>query len=828
MIHLQKCRLQFLPAIVFFLFAQNGYAVGAKSNVLKLWYNKPAEYFEQALPIGNGRLAAMVYSRSSEEIINLNEGSFWSGGPVTLNPNPDARQYLPEIRKALDDKNYAAADKTIRKMQGYYTESYEPIGDLIIKQHYNGMVKDYYRDLDLTKAIATTHFKVGNVLYTRQVFVSYPDQVIVVRLTSSIPKALNLSISTKTQMRAAITLEGKELVVSGRAPSHADPSYAQTSDKPVQWGDNCKGMRFQTRIKAIQNDGKLSAENGQLNIVGASQVVFAVSIATSFNGFDKCPVSQGKDEKKLAKGYLDAIRNKTYSALLKAHVADYSNYFGNLKFYLSGNKLSESLPTDERLIKYQTDRSDHGLEVLLYQYGRYLLISSSRKGGIAANLQGKWSIDVRPPWSCNYTTNINLEMNYWAAEKVGLGDMDWPMIQQVVNMSKTGKYIAKYFCNCRGWAAAHNSDIWATANPVGNFGQGDPQWANWVMASPWLCEQLWEKYAYQGDKPYLRNVAYPVMKEAALFCLDWLVDDGHGHFITSPSTSSENRFIGEDGKDWSVTKGATMDLGLIRNLFENTLDAMKVLHLDTSLGDSIKTALGKMLPYQIGAEGDLNEWEEDYADADPNHRHISHLICLHPGHDISANETPDLFEACKKSLIKRGDGGTGWSRTWKICCWSRLLDGDHAYKLLQNDLSYVKHDASDGGTYANLFNACPPLQIDGNFGVVEGISEMLMQSHLHEIYLLPALPSAWQQGSISGLKARGGYDVSMQWDNGKLQTASIHCRQTTICRLRTNSPIIVRGAEAKSVQQVTKACKSYFTTFKVQSGKTYQIGVINN
>ena len=554
-----------------------------------------------------------------------------------------------------------------------------------------------------------------------------------------------------------------------------------------------------------------------------------VSIATSFNGFDKCPVTDGKDEVALAKSYLVKLGKVTYADLKQKHIADYQKYFKKVKFEIAGNKETEKLPTDERLLLYKTDKSDHGLETLLYQYGRYLLISSSRPGGIAANLQGKWSVELRPPWSCNYTTNINLEMNYWAAEKTGLGDMHWPMIQQVVNMSKTGKDIAKNMYGLPGWVAGHNSDIWALTNPVGHVGMGDPQWANWIMGAPWVSQHLWEKYAYSGDKKYLKNTAYPAMKGAAEFCLAWLVDDGNGHLITAPSTSPENRYFGEDGKAWAVAKGATMDLGLIRNLFENTIEASEVLNIDTDFRKKISGTLAKMLPYQIGKAGNLQEWMTDYNETDPKHRHVSHLFCLHPGNDISANKTPELFNACKKTLLTRGDGGTGWSRAWKVAFWARLLDGNHAYKLIQSDLELCtdRGFSETGGTYPNLLNACPPYQIDGNFGVVEGMSEMLLQSHLKEIHLLPALPDAWANGSISGLKARGGYDVSMVWKNGKLSVATLISKNAGLCKLRTQQPIQIKGLKINTIEETSPAGKTYLSTFMAKAEGKYFIESLN-
>ncbi|MEI8087461.1 MAG: glycoside hydrolase family 95 protein, partial [Paludibacter sp.] len=752
-----------VQVILFIIISQT--AVNAQKQSQKLWYKSPAEFFVNALPIGNGRLAAMVYGRTSEEIINLNEETLWAGGPINSNPNPAAPSFLPMIRKALDENNYELADQLSRKMQGNSCMSYMPVGDLVIKQDYVGEVSNYYRELDISNAVTSTRFSVGNTTFTREVFASAPDQVIVIHLISSISKQLDFNVSAKSVQKILFDAQRKDWIMNGNAPF---------STEPPQWGDACKGMRFQLRIRSIENDGKEMVDKDGIHISGATNVTLVASIATSFNGYDKCPISEGRDEAALAKGYFNGLGNKKFKELKSRHIADYSNYFQRLKFELSHNPEAESLPTDERLQRYQTDKSDQQLEVLLYQYGRYLLISSSRPGGIPANLSGKWSVGLKPPWKSSYTTNINLEMNYWAAQKTGLGDMAEPLIQQVINMSKTGAETAKNIYGCGGWAAAHNSDIWASTNPIGDM-IGDPRWANFSLAGVWLCQSVWEKYAYNGDKEYLRKVAYPLMKGAAEFCLDWLIEDGKGHLITSPSTSPENSFKLPDGKIWSVTKTATIDLALIRNLFTNLIEASNVLGTDVDLAKKLQQTKDRLLPYQIGKKGNLQEWAEDYDDKDPKHRHVSHLLCLHPGNEISALETPELFNACKKTLELRGDGGTGWSIVWKVCFWARLLDGNHAYKMLQNDLNYTteKGFTLKGGTYPNLLGAHPPYQIDGNFGVVEGISEMLMQSHQKEIYLLPALPDAWAIGSISGLKARGGYDVAMQWENSKLKSATI-------------------------------------------------------
>ena len=805
-----------MKRILFLLFLIGNFCyLVAQNQSLKLWYKTPAESFINALPVGNGRLAAMVYGRTSEELIHLNEETFWAGGPANLNPNPAAPAFLAPIRKALDENNYELADQLSRKMQGNSCMPYMPIGDLVISQKFDAEATNYKRELDISKAINTTHFTVGNTDFTREVFVSAPNQVILIHFTSSAKKKLNFNISAKSVQKNVTAADIKEWTMSGTAPVDGDTP---------KWGDSCKGMRFQVRIKSIENDGIETVDEKGISVSNATNATLAISIATSFNGYDKCPVSDGKDEVALAKKYLSALVGMKYTHLKNRHIADYSGYFNRLNFELAHNPEAEALPTNERLQRYQTDKSDQQLEVLLYQYGRYLLISSSRQGGIAANLSGKWSVGLRPPWKSSYTTNINLEMNYWAAEKTGLGDMAEPLIQQVINMSKTGSATAKNIYGCGGWAAAHNSDIWASTNPVGDM-KGDPRWANFSLAGVWLCQSLWEKYTYNGDKKYLRKVAYPLMKGASEFCLDWLIDDGKGHLITSPSTSPENSFKLSDGKIWSVTKCSTVDLALMHNLFENLIEASEVLNIDVDFRNKIRQTNEKLLPYQIGKKGNLQEWTEDYEDKDPHHRHISHLICLHPGNDISPFKTPELFNACKKTLELRGDGGTGWSIVWKISFWARMLDGNHAYKMLQKDLTCTteKGFSLSGGSYPNLLNAHPPYQIDGNFGVVEGISEMLLQSHQKEIYLLPALPDAWTKGSISGLRARGGFEVAIQWDKTSLKSATILSQSNGVCKLRTNVPISIKGIKIKSIRQESVAVKSYLSTFDAKIGVTYLI-----
>lgn len=805
-----------------------------KTNTEYLWYDEPAKYFTEALPIGNGRLAAMVYGKPDSEIIHLNEETLWTGGPIDLNPNPRAKDYIPLIREALSNKDYRKADSLSHYVQGYFTQSYAPVGDLCINQLYDGDVKDYKRKLDLRNGIVSSEFKVNNVSYCREAFVTYPDQAIIMKFTSSESKSLFLNFSLNSKLRSVITEKENELIMSGNAPSHADPVYMSTSDTPVRWDEECKGMRFQTRLKILDNDGVHKFVGDTLCVSNASNLTLAISIATSFNGYDKCPVNNGVDEKEICRGYLSNLNGKDYSELRKRHINDYQHYYDKVDFYIEGDSQLELLPTDDRLERYSKGSKDNGLESLLFNYGRYLLISSSRSNagkGIAANLQGKWNKDLQPAWSCNYTVNINLQMNYWAADKLGLSDMAKPLIKQISNMSKTGEYTSRNFLGCRGWASGHNSDIWATTNPVGHFGKGDCQWANWYMASPWLCQYLWDRYLYLGDIEYLSKTAYPIMKSASEFCRDWLVYDKDGHLTTSPSTSPENKFKDHNGEAWAVTVGSTMDLALIRDLFKNTISAARILGRDISFSNQLSDALSLIAPYPISDLGYLQEWSEDYEELDPKHRHVSHLYALHPGTDVSLWQNSELFNACKKTLERRGDEGTGWSRAWKICFWARLLDGNHAYQLLRNTLNLTKDRgfSESGGTYPNMLNACPPFQIDGNFGILEGISEMLVQSHTGELFLLPALPKSWQNGYINNIQLRGGYLCSINWHNGSLYEAKLLSQKNNICKLRTLYPVKIDGINDKSnINQRVEidGIVTYLSVFNTEGNKSYKIRLL--
>jgi len=780
----------FLLTISFaFLFA----SAQDKTSVLKLWYDKPASVWVESLPLGNGRLGAMVFGNPSTEEVQLNEETFWGGSPYN-NTNPLAKDSLNEIRKLIfEGKNLEAQQIAGRNISSPRANGmpYQTIGSLMIKFPGHENYTDFYRELDLERAIASTVYKINGVEYKRETFTSFTDQLVIIRLTASEKNKISFEANIATPNK-----NKTNSIYNGMLRMDAISSTHEGIEGKV---------RSTTLVKIVNHNGQQnSLSDSIISVKNANSVDIYLSIGTNFVNYKDI----SGDALRQAEKYMQVAGKKSYGQYIKEHTAYYQQFFNRVKLDLGKNQ-QVNKPTDIR-VKEFASVFDPQLVSLYFQFGRYLLISCSQPGGQAANLQGIWNYKLFAPWDGKYTVNINTEMNYWPAEVTNLREMHEPFLRLIKEVSKTGKQTAQMY-GVRGWATHHNTDIWRSSGSVDG-----PRYGIWPTSNAWFCQHLWDRYLYSGDKMYLSSV-FPVMKEASLFFVDFLVKEPkHGWLVVTPSNSPENIPAFNKQVGASLYAGCTMDNQLVFDLFTNTIKAAKILNTESDLVTKLQELIPQLPPMQVGQHNQLQEWMEDWDNPKDKHRHVSHLWGLYPGYQINAFTTPELFEAAKNTLIQRGDPSTGWAMGWKVCLWARLLDGNHAYKLIKEQIKpTIDESGQNGGTYPNLFDAHPPFQIDGNFGCAAGIAEMLMQSHTGAIHLLPALPEEWKSGTVNGLRCRGGFEIlSLTWEDHKIRSLTIKSTIGGKLQLRTTDILTI---DNKPLRKSTKDNNPFFEMQKVKT-----------
>ncbi len=779
---------------------------------MKLWYKQPAGIWNEALPSGNGRIGAMVYGRTIEEIISLNEDTLWSGYPRnTLRMGAD--EAIKQAEELVSHNQFAEAGEILDKyVLGEYSQGYLPFGDL--KLNFLGVdeknINLYERELDLNTALQRVSFISNGIKYKREIFVSEPDQVLVIKLMTSEAQKLNMEMGFSCQLKHSVSTEDHVVSLSGVAPSFVYPSYYKPEiEEPAIYeeDDAKKGMRFYGEAVIASTDG--TVENGETSLMVscASNIEIRLFLGTSYSGFDKLPYLEGMDEVAKVKKQKYTCESISYEQLKQRHTQDYYLYYKRVELSLAQTDKEENIATDERMIRFQKTQQDPFLYELLFEYGRYLMISSSRKGTQATNLQGIWNHLLRPSWSSNYTLNINTEMNYWPTECIGLPECHVPLFALIEKLRIVGRKTAKKYYGARGAVAWHNSDIWGLATPTGKEMSGFYSCCYWNMSFGWLTRHLFEHYEYSLDECFLRDTAYPVIKDAVEFYLDRLVENEDGYLWMLASTSPENRFLYK-GENLGISKFTTMSNAIIREVFQNFLKCVEILKIDAEMREQVKFAINKLPPFKIGRYGQMLEYDEEFEEQDLHHRHISHLYALYPACEAAEYNNEKLAQACRRTLERRGDEGTGWSLAWKICAWARLGDADHALKLLKRQLQLVgdvqtENYSDGGGTYANLLCAHPPFQIDGNFGACAGICEMLVQCCNNDIYLLPALSAEIGNGYVRGLRVKNSMTLDMEFENGELKKAvlhpvsynarrvKIHYKKSVVEKIVTHSELII-------------------------------------